>query len=157
MTENQFIEEYWQVFITADETRTREYLNRGYTSWYFGDGEEMANELGALVVAGVKTATASLLWSYEADGESIPQVGDLSVVTDFHGNPMCIIETTEIRICPFNQVNAQFAYDEGEGDRSLEYWREGHWLFFSRECAAIECEPDEEMKVVCERFRKVYP
>ena len=121
MANQKAIEEYWQAFINADPTRARDYLERGYTSWYFGDSEELADELSALVVAGVKTATASLVWSYEAVNEPIPKVGDLSIITDFEGKPLSIIETTEVRVCPFNQVDAQFAYDEGEGDRSLDY------------------------------------
>lgn len=123
----------------------------------FGDSSEMATELGELVRIGVKVATASLLWEYEADGEAIPKVGQLSVVTDGDGEPLCIIESTEVEIRQFNQVDAEFAYDEGEGDRTLENWRAGHRDFFGRVCAAIGRQPSEDMPVVCERFSLVYP
>ena len=69
---------------------------------------------------GVKVATASLLWEYDADGEAIPKVGQLSIVTDGDGEPVYIIKSTEVEIRQFNQVDADFAYDEGEGDRTLE-------------------------------------
>lgn len=77
----------------------------------------------------------------------------MSIVTDWEGRPLCVIEITEVSLCPYNQVDAQFACDEGEG---LACWREAHWRFFSRECAQIGREPAEDMPLVCERFRLVY-
>ena len=32
---------------------------------------------------------------------------------------------------PFDEVDEEHAYLEGEGDRSLEYWREVHERFFT--------------------------
>ena len=124
--------------------------------WGFGDSPAMADELGALVRQGVKTATCSLLWEYEADGEVIPQVGEQNIILDGAGQPLCVIETTEIEIKPYNEVDAQFAYDEGEGDRSLAYWRDAHWHFFSRSCERIKRPISETMPLVCERFRVIY-
>ena len=125
-------------------------------AWYFCDNEPCANELAALVLAGTKTATCGSVAGYEYDGEPIPQVGDLSIVTDWGGVPLCVIETTEVTIRAYRDVDAQFAYDEGEGDRSLGYWREAHRRFFTRECAEIGGEFDENMPLACERFRLVY-
>jgi uncharacterized protein YhfF len=68
-----------------------------------------------------------------------------------------VVRTTELRVVPFNEVDAEFAFDEGEGDRSLDYWREVHWDYFSRRCAAIGKEPSTEMPVNCERFELLYP
>lgn len=127
-----------------------------YSAWSFGDSPQMADDLGGLVYKGVKTATCGLHYEYQVEGEPLPQVGDLSIITNGAGSPMCIIETTEVRVQPFNTVDAQFAYDEGEGDRSYEYWREGHLRFFTRACAELGCEVTETMPVVCERFRVVY-
>jgi uncharacterized protein YhfF len=60
-------------------------------------------------------------------------------------------------VVPFREVTATHAYAEGEGDRSLAYWRQAHWEFFSRTCAALGRAPDETMPVVCEEFRVVFP
>jgi uncharacterized protein YhfF len=125
-------------------------------AWYFCDNETDANTLAGLVQAGIKTATCSLFWVYAAGNERMPQVGDLSIITDWGGFPLCIIETTEVEIKPYNTVDLKFAYDEGEGDRSLAYWRAAHWRFFSRECVSIGREPAEDMPVVCERFRVIF-
>jgi uncharacterized protein YhfF len=126
-------------------------------AWGFGDSPEMADELGQLVLSGTKTATCSLLWEYELEDEPVPQVGELSIVLDGHGEPLCLIETTEIRTRPYNKVEAQFAYDEGEGDRTLAFWRDAHWRFFSRQCDKLDLQVNEEMPLVCERFRVIYP
>jgi uncharacterized protein YhfF len=125
-------------------------------AWGFGDSPGMADELGRLVVQGVKSATCSLLWEYEAEDEPLPKEGELSIVLDGTGRPLCIIETTQMRIMPFDHVDAEFAYDEGEGDRSLAYWRQAHWRFFSRACQAIDRTVSPSMPLVCERFRVVY-
>ena len=128
-----------------------------YETWFFSDNQKDADEIGALAAAGIKTATSSLLWEYEAENEPLPQAGDLSIVTDWDGEPLCIIETTEVRQVAFDEVDETFAHDEGEGDRSLEYWRTVHTNAFSRTCATIGRELDIKMPLICERFTVVYP
>lgn len=147
---------YWRSYLST-LAEDHPHRNAEYTAWGFGDSAEMADELGALVVAGTKTATASLGWEYEQDGsDPMPAVGDLSVILDGEDQPLCIIETTETRVLPFNEVDQQFAYDEGEGDRSLAYWRQVHRDFFGRACSRLGREFNEEAPVVCERFRVVF-
>lgn len=127
-----------------------------YSAWQFGIGEEMGDLLLACVLDGPKRATAGALWAYEAEGEEVPAAGDHSVILDGRGVARCIIRTTSVEITPFDEVSEQFAYDEGEGDRSLEYWRAGHWRFFSEELRALGREPTRDMPVVCERFEVVF-
>ena len=121
----------------------------------FGDSNELADELAELVRIGVKTATCSALWSYEEEQEPLPQKGELSIVIDGSGVPVAVIETVEVFVVPFNDVREQFAYEEGEGDRSLAYWREAHRKFFGRQRFKNRIF-DERMPLVCKRFRVVY-
>ena len=130
---------------------------RFYEAFHFDDNERSANELAELVIAGTKRATAALLWSYDAANKKLPKPGDLSVVTDWQGKPMCIIETNVVTVAPFEEVPENFATAEGEGDKSLRYWREAHWAYFGRECQRIGKEPSLRMPVVCERFAVIYP
>jgi uncharacterized protein YhfF len=122
----------------------------------FGDNPELANRLASAILSGIKTATCSALWEWEADNEVLPKVGEKCIVLGGQGEPVCVLETTDIFIKPFNEVDAQFAFEEGEGDRSLEYWREAHWKFFSRTLPKIGKEPSQDMPLVCERFKVVY-
>ena len=72
-----------------------------------------------LVLSGPKRATAGLLWTHELNQQAPSQVGALSVVTDWHGTPLCVIETTHIEIVLFDAVSDNFAATEGEGDQTL--------------------------------------
>jgi uncharacterized protein YhfF len=130
--------------------------DQGCEAWSFGDGPEMADRLGGLVLAGRKTATCSALWELEAEGEPVPRPGEVSIVLDGTGEPLCIIETTEVEVRRFDEVDEAFARDEGEGDRSLAYWREAHRGFFSRTLPGIGRRFSEDMPLVCERFRVIY-
>lgn len=148
------VEEFWKEFCAANPQVEPE---TPFQVWYFGLGEKDAEELSNLVLQGKKTATASLPWEYEDEPEDAPVLGGYSVVTDFAGNPKCVVRTTEIRVLPFSEVDAEFAFNEGEGDQSLDYWREVHWDYFSRRCAALGKEPSLGMPVNCERFELLYP
>jgi uncharacterized protein YhfF len=127
-----------------------------YQVWHFGDSRDLANQLCELVLQGKKKATACLVWEAEVDPQNAPELNGYSVITDFDGTPKCIIKTTEIRILPFNQVDEEFAADEGEGDRSLRYWRAAHWEYFTRKCREMGKEASETMEVICERFKVEY-
>ncbi len=148
------IKEFWREFC---EENSQINLNTPYQIWHFGIGREDAEQLSNLVLQGKKTATASLVWEYENKPEDAPVIGGYSVVTDFAGVPKCVLRTTELRVTPFNEVDAEFAFDEGEGDQSLDYWREVHWDYFSEKCVEIGKEPDLEMPVNCERFQLLHP
>lgn len=155
MGEGPTVRDYWRTYLDSLQPGPPS-QELEYDAWAFGNTSEMADNLGDLVKRGVKIATASLAWAYQADGESYPEVGELSIILDGRGDPMCIIETTDVEVLAFNSVGEKHAYEEGEGDRSLDYWREVHWAFFTEECKTIGREPKEDMPVVCERFRLIY-
>lgn len=91
-------------------------------AWAFGAEPAQADELLALVLAGIKSATASSLWAYEAEGEPLPTAGDLSILLDGRGEPRAVIRSTDVHVVPFRGVDAEHAHAEGEGDRSLAHW-----------------------------------
>ena len=154
MTE-ETIKAYWQKFISTLPADSPYHL-KSYLAEGWGDSPEMADELGALIAQGTKTGTCSALWEWEAEGNSIPEVGLITVVIDGRGEPLCIVETTEVTIRKYNEVGSDFARAEGEGDLSLEYWREAHRNFFSRVLPKIGKEFSEEMPLVCERFKIIF-
>ena len=90
--------------------------------------------------------------TYEAEAEELTQVGDIEIVLDHEYEPVLVTKVTRVEVIPFNQVTAEYAAIEAEGDGSLEYWRECHWSYFSRECARIGREPRDDMLVVCSVF-----
>jgi len=130
--------------------------DRFYEAFHFDDNERSANALARLVLAGIKRATAGLAWENEVTGKPLPKAGDLSVVTDWAGTPLCVIETRHVEIVPYGEVTEEFAGIEGEGDGSLQYWRDAHWAYFGRVCARIGRTAGPDMPVVCERFEVIY-
>jgi uncharacterized protein YhfF len=156
MIEHQGASALWTEYVATLSETERAGLPEP-ESWGFGDSPEMADELGALVKQGIKTATADLVWVTEYESRPIPKAGDYSVILDGAGDPLCIIKTTEVTVMPYEDVPPEFAYDEGEGDRSLDFWRQAHWSYFSRRCGHIGRNPTMTMPVICERFRVVYP
>ena len=123
-------------------------------AWAFGVEPDL---LADLVLRGEKTATASAYDLYTLEAESLPQEGTFDVILDSHNQAVCIVEITKVSVQPFNQVSADHAYKEGEGDKSLAYWRQVHEDFFKDWLgeAGLTFTPDS--KVVLEEFRKVYP
>ena len=152
-TNSESIKTFWQEFCEISKMNPE----TPYQVWFFGNSSEMARELAKLVISGKKIATASLVAVNELKPEIAPIDSGYSVVTDFEGNPMCVIQTTEIRHLPFDEVDAKFAFDEGEGDQTLEYWREVHWRYFTKEVVELGIEFNEESLVCCERFKLLYP
>jgi len=118
----------------------------------FGDSPELSRELLGLIRGGGKRAGASLLWTHEHEGESVPPVGDIGIVLDDLKRPAPVTRVTCVDVRAFENVTAEYAAIKGEGDGSLEHWRRGHWAFFSRECAAIGRTPDASMPIVCAVF-----
>jgi uncharacterized protein YhfF len=127
-----------------------------YQVWHFGNTPAMAADLLGLVLAGRKVATASLLAANELEPANAPVPNGYSVVTNFEGEPGCVLQTTAIEHIPFKDVPAEFAVAEGEGDLSLEYWRRVHWDYFSREMAERGFDFNDESIVCCEHFRLLY-
>ena len=122
-------------------------------AWAFGAAPDL---LAELVAKGVKTATASAYDEYVQYEEELPKVGDLDMVLDGQGQAVAIIETTKVTVIPFRDVSADHAYKEGEGDRSLTYWRQVHEELFTKWLADIGLTFSPESKVVLEEFQLVY-
>jgi uncharacterized protein YhfF len=154
MIKDTIIEEYWNAFRKTNVPIPKD---TQYQVWYFGNSQDMSINLASFVVNGTKRATASLVLVNEKIPENAPIPDGYSVVTDFEGKPLCIIQTTEIHQIPFLEVDFSFAKDEGEGDLNIDDWRKGHREYFTKECRELGFEFDETMLVCCERFDLLYP
>jgi len=146
------VDEFWREFlISANKDSSTKYVE----AFHFDLTEESANKLLDLVLSGEKRATASSLITCEREIGRVPQVGDYSIVTDWDGNPRCVIETTAVTILPFNEMTFDICKREGEDD-TLESWQEGHRHFFTEEGKIEGYEFSETMPVVFEDFEVVF-
>jgi uncharacterized protein YhfF len=143
------IQNYWNYFIEKNELP--QLLEFKFEAWSFGNTKAMADELGLLVLEGKKTATCSLLRAYQGDEDEIPRVGVYSVLCDGNEKPICVTFLTDTWICKYNEVSKKHAYEEGEGDRTLEHWKKVHHEFFSE---SGDFKEDEEL--ICERMKVVH-
>jgi uncharacterized protein YhfF len=123
----------------------------------FGGEGELADELASLVVAGKKRATTSLPVEYTSLGEPLPKKGDLSIILNGAGDPVAIIERTQVDVVPFARVTATFAAREGEGDGSLAYWRGAHKEYFALVCERLGGALDDATPVLCQSFEVLWP
>jgi uncharacterized protein YhfF len=139
------VEAFWRRSVAATG------IDGPHTAWGFGSSPETATELGLLVRDGPKRATASLRSAYDG-GEPLPAVGDLGVILDGDGIPLCVVRTTAVEERAFGDVDEEFAWTEGEGDRSLAYWRAAHVRFFADGGVQV----DDETPVVLERFELLW-
>lgn len=146
------IDLFWSRFL---EEKGYDDSKKYLEAFHFELTEDLANELLSFVLEGKKKATSSSFKAYEKEGSNLPKIGDLSIVTDWDGNPRCIIETKNITIIPFKDITYDICSREGEDD-SLESWREGHIRFFSNEGKEIGYEFTEDMLVVFEDFEVIY-
>lgn len=128
---------------------------KDYEAWAFGDSKEMANELAKLVLDGRKTATASNYSLYE-ENDPLPYVGLHNIILDGEGSAVAIVETTSVEIVPFDEVSEEHAYLEGEGDRTLQFWRDAHEDFFKKELKEVNQKFHNKIPVVCEKFKLLH-
>lgn len=118
-----------------------------YPSFSFGLNSQEADALLALVLEGKKTATCS---TYKPDNKEQPKKGNRFVILDGNNKPSCLIEITQVEVKRFCEVDESFAYLEGEGDRSLEFWKKAHKEHFENQ----KCY-DPEMQLLCETFKVI--
>lgn len=122
----------------------------------FARGSGKETELAELVLAGRKRATVNLIRNYLA-GEPLPIIGGYVITLDGESNPRCIWRTVELRVGPLNSVDDQFAYDEGEGDRTREWWLAAHRREYAAQAAKENLPFDDTLEAVFERFAVVWP
>lgn len=145
----------WEAYAAAHPERVAACPD--HTVERFGDSEQLADELLALVLEGGKRATAALVRDFVAEGEPLPRVGSHWIACDGRGVPRVVLRSTELRVATFDEVDADFAAAEGEDDGTLESWRREHARYWTLTCAARGETWSEQDEIVLERFTVVWP
>ncbi|MTH99282.1 ASCH domain-containing protein [Roseibium sp. RKSG952] len=131
--------------MTLDEL-SRKYP--GAQAYKFGDTPETNAHLIEQARSGRKTATCGALRDYDEDNGDMPSPGRRDIVLNWDGTPALVIETLSVAITNYCDMGPDFALAEGAGD--MAEWRRDHKAYFERTGGF-----DEEMKLVCERFRVI--
>ena len=151
--ENTSAKNMWGAYL---DKHSNTISNKAPKTIHFCDNEKDANECANLVKQEIKKATSDSLLGIQLRNEGLPKIGDLTIVTDWDGNAQCIVKTTKVQLKPFFSVDESYAKIEGEGDKSLQYWKKTHWDYYARELKEFNREPRESMIVVCQEFEKVF-
>lgn len=144
---------FWKIFLKTYPDNPAKEIPDAY---YFCDNEKDANQCTDLVVNKIKRATATSLWWFEKNNKPLPKIGDQAIITDWDGTPKAIIETIKIAPTPYNEITSEFAETEGEGDKSLEYWKKVHKAYYQREMDPYGEDFNENMIIICEYFETIY-
>ncbi|GAA1185627.1 hypothetical protein GCM10009584_29590 [Ornithinimicrobium humiphilum] len=148
-------------------------------AWSYGSTPQESDRFVEQVLAGARTATSSLLSSYEEEAQrqaaleesrpveasgdtlvrtavdvALPEPGLLSIVLDGQERPRALIRTTHVQVARLGDVDAEHARREGE--HSLESWRRTVRTTLAAELAEGEVLGDDT-RVVLERFVCVVP
>lgn len=126
-----------------------------YETFHFCDNQEDADICAELVVRGIKRATAASVAELELAGLRQPVVGDVSVVTRWDGEAVAVIATSKVEIRRLDDVDEAFAQREGEGDKTLTWWRTAHEAYYRRVLADSGIAVDGDLLIVCEYFERV--
>lgn len=143
---------YWLAFV--EQYPEYSHFNQP-ESFYFGDSKLVADECAWLVENKIKRATSPSLWWFKKNRVELPQIDNLGIVTNWAGEPKAIIKTTRIEITKFKDISPAYAEVEGEGDKSLRYWREEHWKYYQNEMEPYGESPNEDLEIVCEYFETI--
>ena len=142
--------EMWEAFTAIHP----EAANADYEAWCYGS--DVPDVLAQLTLDGIKTATASAYPLYKLEKEQLPAEGEYNVILRTDGTALCVTRTTRVYVVPFRDVSAEQAWREGEGDRSLAYWRCVHEAFFKEEMAEAGLLFNEDIGIVCEEFEVIF-
>ncbi|ADU05667.1 MULTISPECIES: ASCH domain-containing protein [Micromonospora] len=123
----------------------------GLRALALGTPGELRTRLNTLVLSGAKTATAGLVQEYDDENEELEYVGERLVLVDDNDALVGVVEVTGVEVVRFADVPWDFARAEGEGDRSIEEWREGHGAYWARQRTPVT----DDTRIVCLRFRLV--
>ncbi|MDF2557232.1 MAG: hypothetical protein K0R71_1060 [Bacillales bacterium] len=152
MDTNQLADQYWAEFLKCtSKDETLEYD----VAYCFGENESQAGQILNLILEEKKTATSSSYLAFQVAGEPLPRKGEFEIITDWDGNPGCIVEIVDVKIIPFKDIKWEIAKLEGE-EESMQAWRVNRTREFTEEGAEIGYSFNEEMPVVFVGFRVVF-
>ena len=126
-------------------------------AWGFGDNPELMDELLGYVLNGIKQTSTSLHIESELEGWPMEHEGEYNIILDGRNMPAPVIKTMSVRRVKYRDVDADHAYWEGEGDRTLETYFLEHDKYYLRRGEALGFEFNKDMLVDLNRFELVYP
>jgi uncharacterized protein YhfF len=146
------IEAFW-----LDYQRACNVQVAGFSATAFGHTRVLADELAALVQSGHKRAHATLERDFEVAGDELPRPGEHVVVLDGRGAPQAIVCVTHVERRHFNEIDDEFAFETGEGERTLAWWLVAHRQDFAERAEVEGFQVSERAVLILEYFELRWP
>lgn len=144
------IQKFWNRFIS--ESKIENAVLKG--SICFGDSRESAESACEAILSGRKTLMTYPENGYRTAMKGRPSAGDLNIIVNWAGEPVCVIETVCVNRMLFRDLGAKLAEKDLPG---VENWQEIKETEFKRELEELSMEFDDQMPVIAEEFRKIWP
>ena len=146
------IEAFWLEYQRAGSVQVE-----GFTATAFGPTRSVADDLATLVRDGHKRAHATLERDFEVEGDALPRPGEHIVVLDGSGHPQAIVRLRHVERRYFNEVDDEFAFECGEGDRTLHWWLVAYRQEYAERAEREGFQVGERAVLILEFFDLVWP
>lgn len=146
------IEAFWLEYQRACSVQVE-----GFSATALGHTRALADEFAGLVRDGHKRAHATLERDFEVDGDALPRPGEHVVVLDGRGEPQAIVRLTHVERRHFNEIDDPFAFEAGEGERTLAWWLVAHRQDFAERAEREGFQVSERAVLILEYFELVWP
>lgn len=149
---NDIYGDFWTAFLEQTDTPEHSYCSR-YT--YFGTSEEESVEIMEQLLRGEKTAISHCVSYYITTRSPLPRIGDYTMVTDFYGNPGCIVKAVDVVIDPISAIPPEVSALECQGDHAA--WTARKHEEFAALAQRSHFHYHDELPVLMELVELVYP
>jgi uncharacterized protein YhfF len=146
------IERFWLEYQRACSVQVE-----GFSATAFGPTRAVADELATLIAQGTKRAHATLERDFEVEGDALPRPGEHVVVLDGSGAPQAIVKLRHVERRHFNDIDAEFAFECGEGDRTLAWWLVAYRQEFAERAEREGFQVGERAVLILEYLDLVWP
>lgn len=145
--------DFWAAFL--EQTGTPETtLLTNYT--YFGADEAASVRALEELLSGERRAIGHCVPAYLTRKKRMPRAGDYTMVTDFYGNPCCILRTAEVVIAPMPEIPGDLRRAE-RPDLSPDAWMEEKRREYGALARRLGFHYHDEIPILLELVERVYP
>lgn len=145
--------DFWEAFLEQTDTPETTVMT---DVTYFGGSEEESVAILEQLLSGEKTAVGHCIPAYLAAKRRMPRIGDYTMVTDFYGNPCCILHTSDVNIAPMPEIPAELRNGEYP-DLTAEAWLARKQQECRDMAERMKFHYHEEIPLLMETVELVYP
>ncbi|MSO65947.1 MAG: ASCH domain-containing protein [Alphaproteobacteria bacterium] len=122
-----------------------------------GWSQETSLSICTHILARDKTGTFSVPWLHAAHPSTKPDIGEWVVFHTYDGEPRALLQTRQLTLLTFGEIDASHTALDGPSVRDLKVWQGIHTKYWNDLLAPLGKKVVADMPVIVERFACVYP